>query len=188
MSLTYDICENESTDPWFLACKTGNIRELDILKDNYDKIHINALCSACKCGHLDVLEWFDKHIRIKRREWMYIIENCASIGCHIEVFDWLKNKGYYTYTPYECVYSAIENGDIELLDWFNISDDELAKLIYDEYFIQTACKSGQMVVLEWLKKRGYIIECPYILDEGLQLAKQNGHTDLLEWFDKQYKK
>ena len=75
-----------------------------------------------------------------------------------------------------------------MLDWFNISDDELAKLIYDEYFIQTACKSGQMVVLEWLKKRGYIIECPYILDEGLQLAKQNGHTNLLEWLDKQYKK
>jgi len=60
MSFTSDICENESTDPWVLACKTGNIRELDILKDNYHKIHINALCSACKCGHLDVLEWFDR--------------------------------------------------------------------------------------------------------------------------------
>ena len=67
-------------------------------------------------------------------------------------FDWLKKKGYYTYTQYECIYSAIENGVIELLDWFNISDDELAKLIYDEYFIQTACKSGQIVVLDCLKK------------------------------------
>lgn len=113
------------------------------------------------------------------------MENGASIGGHIEVFDWFKKKGYYTYTPYECIYSAIENGDIELLDWFNISDDELAKLIYDEYFIQTECKSGQMVVLDWINKRGHIIECPYILDEGLRLAKQNGHTDLLEWLDKQ---
>jgi len=185
MSFTSDICENESTDPWVLACKTGNIRELDILKDNYHKIHINALCSACKCGHLDVLEWFDKNISIKRREWVHVMENGASIGGHIEVFDWLKNKGYYTYTPYECIYSAIENGDIELLNWFNISDNELSKLIYDEYFIQTACKSGQMVVLDWLKKRGHRVECPYVLDEGLRLAKQNGHTDLLKWLDQQ---
>lgn len=39
MSFTSDICENESTDPWVLSCKTGNIRELDNLKDNYHKIH-----------------------------------------------------------------------------------------------------------------------------------------------------
>ena len=40
--------------------------------------------------------------------------------------------------------------------------------------------------LYWIvSRKGTHHRMSLYLDEGLRLAKQNGHTDLLEWLDKQ---
>ncbi len=79
--------------------------------------------------------------------------------------------------------SAIEDNDIKVLEFLLNKGFKIGRK--DEYHpIRHAAEKGNLAVLKWLRWHGWWSRDDYIV--GLQVAEENGHMSIREWFDNNF--
>ena len=137
-------------------------------------VHPSAFAYAAKGGHLEVLEWLYRSNKYKASSKA---TNYAAAAGHLEVLKWLKINGLIW--DIEFVIPAVENGRLNILQWFLEEENFLKEKDYisgNEEFCIDAAKNGQLETLQWLRLQG----CPWS-ETVSNFAALNGHLEVLQW-------
>jgi len=130
---------------------------------------------AAQRGELDILQWIDQK---GYALYAYTTEQAARYG-HMHVIQWLKSIDKLVWSK-KVLQQACMFGSVENLQW-------LVDHGCPDYHIHVhvAIRYGLLNVIHWLDKRGHIDwSDPRMRSECIELARQEGQTEIKNYFEK----
>ena len=176
----------ENSCPWDentcdLAAEGGHLRVLKWARQNGCPWTDMTSISSAGNGHFEVLKWAvengcpSKSGKLKPPNEHYLFE-VASRG-NLEVLQWAMNQPNEI-QPEQIFIILIEFGHLDCLKWmYDTTVIELFDLKVD-LFTGVAVSKNQLVVLKWLREKGY----PWSKDEfWVEMAWKEGYFETIQW-------
>ncbi|TMW58567.1 hypothetical protein Poli38472_010126 [Pythium oligandrum] len=179
----------------YAAAKRGRLEEVKWLH-RYTEYHADeAILTAAKACHLDIVEWLlDHHRTANQRDadgWTSYSIVMRREDSFLDGISWCNNTTEVTYCVlpkegflppaysrrYPFMDWAAQYGDLELLKKLN-SDPELRQTCSSDT-IRSAAMRGDLPMIQWLFK--HRDEHRRLLNLTVQTAAAEGHVAVLEW-------
>jgi hypothetical protein len=148
---------------------------------------------AASNGHLYVLKWAREHgcdmdkrtcFHAAYNGYLKILQWARENGCpwdertcsnaarngHLHVLQWAHTNGC-RWDVHTCS-NAARNGHLNVLQWARENNCP-----WDVYTCLSAAGNGHLTVLQWARENG----CPWSESRILQIANDNGQTDIAQW-------
>lgn len=131
------------------AALAGNVRMVEALWGPKEYTDLVAY-SATEGGHLDVLDWIYEH-RPNEIDWEYVIYGAIRFF-RMNVLTWVEERNpafFWEKRDYGgwCVQNAIEQGNLEMLQWLVAHGAEIGELDH-----QRSVEAVNSQVQEWIEK------------------------------------
>lgn len=137
--------------------------------------HGGRLCVAAACtGQLDILIWLHEHGCPVDKGWSDCISSTAEHHGHLNVLKWLKqNVPHYSGSQYACSNAAF-GGHLNVLRWLRQNGCQ-----WSDRTIESASQNGHLNCIKYASANG----CKYDKQKCLDIARINGHDELISWLN-----
>lgn len=172
-----------------VAAENGHVNVLEwAVGNNLDicSASVKLACHAAKSGQVDTLEWLNRCYKVDlpkgtdgfETDNRYHIITAAVENGHLEVLDWLLDKGFHSKTTKrDVVYvaSGAPYNSIKVLEWAKDRGYDFTKRFSRElcYYASRKCK---LPVLQWLRENNSRWD-----GRVIAVARLRGRSEIVEW-------
>jgi len=158
------------------AAKGGHVNIIEWLYSKRYWLGLDVWKSAARHGRINVLELlyvYRKNDPYEKRisNWHSALYESAAEGGHIEVLDWLDERGLDGILQANAGASAAANGHLNVLLWIKSKGYSMSTDI-----CSYAAKGGHLSILIWLVENGCVFD-----SFTFTMAAQNGHLEIVKW-------